>query len=92
MKFVSFSLSTHKPEGSLAEAPKKTGISADHAPKPPMNAPRIRNGRQSLPESKPSEPARLKSPFSSSVRGDPKKDKAVSNEEIMALLLKVLNK
>ena len=92
MKFVP---ATPVKEG-VAPLPEKAKFVAhsgsDRAEKPPMNVNAPKPDRFAPKKKEAHEPVRMKSPLSSSVRGDPKQDKPVTNEDIMALLLKALNK
>ena len=87
MKFVN--MSAGKVETSV---PKLYSGPNNRAEQPPMNPPRVKRDPFAPRVKEQKEPRIIKSPVSSSIRGDPKKDKPVTNEDIMALLLKALNK
>ena len=87
MKIVNMSI------GHLATTHEKSFSGENHrAEKPPMNPPIIKKDRFAPKQKEITEPKKVKSPVSSSIRGDPKQDKPITNEDIMALLLKALNK
>lgn len=92
MKFVP-ATPVRSGEAPLPEKAKFVTHSGENrAEKPPMNV-NVPKPDRFAPKKKETLPQpSIKSPLSSSIRGDPKKDKPVSNEDIMALLLKALNK
>lgn len=92
MKFVP-ATPVREGEAPLPEKAKFVAFSgSDRAEKPPMNVIVPKPDRFAPKKKEVKEPTRMKSPLSSAVRGDPKQDKPITNEDIMALLLKTLNK
>lgn len=87
MKIVNMSI------GHLGTTHEKSFSGENHrAEKPPMNPPLVKKDRFAPKSKQVNDPKISKSPVSSSIRGDPKQEKPVTNEDIMKLLLKTLNK
>ena len=59
---------------------------------PPMNPPHYKPDPFAPKRKENKEPVRVKAPTASSVRGDPKEEKPITNADIMALLLKLNSK